>query len=692
MKIFKSKIFNLMDTNGRRKDILNAYYSYLTILDELSNEKTFEWNKLPYSYTQFIFYKFAIEKSQDVFVTHASYDKVINYFKNNKKLKNILDDYEKLTNFYHEFNLEIKKLINLGIEDRSRHYTSNLVKLGFILPNRKLSDNGISLIKNKPIKRDILEERLDIDDNNLIYFRQLLKLKIFNQEETVYYSPFIFAIYILLKCQYIEENKFLQLVQSLNPYVYIDDFDKFIDEYNEQTISHLYDINIPIELQNDDLVSEEIFYKYFKNQKSKKITSLYWLFYNYLYEFSINSNFKNYEKLYNLYYKNNNYFSKSFIKIKKLFTLKENLEEFKHNFNKMFKNELNKTIFQDFYLSKIICNINEYSDTTKRIFKTCGLISFNNGIASLKDYNLLKYVFDVKKLKEQIIKPIHLDHHNKYDNYLEYEGNNNSYFYQSHSLTEILDYDIYKIDKIILNIQNSNFISIDRNEEFKKYIITHYPINFVKKILILFKDRKNYSKIKKMTSSDANIPTLFEYFIGIAWFYFSGNKINLLDSLNMTMTANFEPLFHASHGKADIVINENDSVNILEVTLMNSQNQKHSEWEPVLRHSINTKIEVEKNDSNKKVTSFFIANEFDFNTINIWRAVSSVTLQSSTDKNLFTSNLVIVPISIDDLIKLIDKSDNYKNIIELFRRFIIQERDNFSLNWREELIDKVLKS
>lgn len=39
MRIKEGQIFNLMDTNGRRNDVINALQGYLTILDDIQNEQ-----------------------------------------------------------------------------------------------------------------------------------------------------------------------------------------------------------------------------------------------------------------------------------------------------------------------------------------------------------------------------------------------------------------------------------------------------------------------------------------------------------------------------------------------------------------------------------------------------------------------------------------------------------------------------
>ena len=61
MEVSRNQVFNLMDTNGRRNDVINALQGYLMILDNLLNEKNLSWENFPKSSAQFQFYKQAIE-------------------------------------------------------------------------------------------------------------------------------------------------------------------------------------------------------------------------------------------------------------------------------------------------------------------------------------------------------------------------------------------------------------------------------------------------------------------------------------------------------------------------------------------------------------------------------------------------------------------------------------------------------
>ena len=232
-------------------------------------------------------------------------------------------------------------------------------------------------------------------------------------------------------------------------------------------------------------------------------------------------------------------------------------------------------------------------------------------------------------------------------------------------------------------------LSDRRSQEFTQFILANYPVEKVKKLLLLFMDRANDKTVKDIVCPDASVPTIYEYIVGIAWFYFSDKKIDLLHSLNLTLSANFEPLTHAGGGQGDIVIYEKDKVVMLEATLMNPNTQKRGEWETVLRHSANLKIEEESNSTGRFVITFFIADELDYNTINIWKAVSTVSLQSSTDKEKTTDNVIIMPIKTNELEKLIDKSKDYDKIIYETKRLFEDNPIKFDSNWRNKILEKI---
>lgn len=343
-------------------------------------------------------------------------------------------------------------------------------------------------------------------------------------------------------------------------------------------------------------------------------------------------------------------------------------------------------------MSKRLDQIREYSDTTKRIFRATGIISFDNGYVELAYKELCRHIFKEQLLYQRIC--------GQSNDYVEYETEYDSYYYSISSLAEILLYSNEEILDItnsvreefgVSNIEQiSEKVTKNRKREFAEFIRDRYPLEKVKELLGLFSNRSNDSKLKEYVSSDATVPTIYEFVVGIAWYYFAGKRIDLLNSFNLTLSANFEPLVHAGGGQGDIVIYEDDKVVMLEATLMNSSSQKRGEWEPVLRHSVNLKIEEETNGSPRQVTTFFIADEFDANTINIWKAVAAVPMQSSVDRESFTDNVVIMPINSAELSALTDKSDKYDQIIDDVHRLFEVEKNNFDLNWRDKFIRKIV--
>lgn len=90
MYIEEKQVFNLMDTNGRRSDVLNAFNIYLQTLQEIKDDYPSEkWSNYPKSIAQFLFYTKAVEKSKDVFKKHGKFDEFINTLEDDyKKYKN----------------------------------------------------------------------------------------------------------------------------------------------------------------------------------------------------------------------------------------------------------------------------------------------------------------------------------------------------------------------------------------------------------------------------------------------------------------------------------------------------------------------------------------------------------------------------------------------------------------------------
>ena len=302
MIVERNQIFNLMDTNGRRSDVLNALKIYLEILEELKEiYPTESWGTYPASLSQFLFYEKALEKSKDVFKIHSNYDSFID---------ELGDDYQTFIdrdgNWIENNITKFAKVLDEAIEKRARHYTSNLVKMGFTTTNRSITEAGYSYLRGSVV-RDELEELLPLDNVNIALFRQLSKLKIFdssNNGKRRFYSPFIMALILLLDNETIDEHSFEVVVQGLSPYS--SDEVKEAIRNNEISIAELeesirnIDITIPEELIGKYDIDFDVFKNIFKgSKKNDSISKLYYDFFSVLRDFRNNKTEETYVNLIN---------------------------------------------------------------------------------------------------------------------------------------------------------------------------------------------------------------------------------------------------------------------------------------------------------------------------------------------------------------------------------------------------------
>lgn len=104
----------------------------------------------------------------------------------------------------------------------------------------------------------------------------------------------------------------------------------------------------------------------------------------------------------------------------------------------------------------------------------------------------------------------------------------------------------------------------------------------------------------------------------------------------------------------------------------------------MLRHSINLNAETEQ----KTVITLFIADTLDYNTINIWRAVSMVPLQASnSDKiaeNVTVGGLVLRSFPPHTKVWETPKSKE-RNHSRNFLHFYFHERQNMSFKKKYKL-------
>ncbi|KKB26182.1 AlwI family type II restriction endonuclease [Staphylococcus carnosus] len=639
-----SRTFNLGDTSFRRKTLIDDYKILLPYLQETILEYA-DWNN----------------ESQAEF-----YSKVLN--ETDLFIRNDSEDFSK----------------------RGRTLTNSLVKIGLTNSKRKLSKVANNWLNGKILNQDSIEQALAIDTNNLVFTRQLLKLRVYDSKGLNYFYPFRVALEFVLKYQNVPQNDFLTLVHLIQPDFSNQRIKEIIDDYNkvannEELFSEYLNRNFPestnnisaTQLFSKDYLDREEFDLLFVNRKTSDSQDIYFEFVNGLLKFKKR---KTRENLNNLLHvisdsklKTAFGFGKSIFN-KTVYSKTQNIYDFlDENIDNPLLSEDNTLIYNQFLLSKKDDIVREYRDMTKRTFNLSGLLDFHNGLINATNKEIFSLIFHSMKLSGK-------------ENISNYEEDLSFEFYKDITISEILKInksevldEIKNSLKIEDNSQISNIVLNQKEEKFKNFISTTFPKEKIIEILYKFASRDD-DWIKSEVSESATVSTIYEYIIAIAWYYISSEKYIVTKSLNLTLDGNMRPLTHAIGGAGDIVIDYENLTLMLEVTLMNTHSQKRGEWEPVLRHATNLTVDnIEKN-----TITLFIANELDINTVNIWRAVASVPLKSSN--KIEVADLVkIFPLKNKELLEMLENNRNEKKLLTAINNSYSELEGNFDLDWRNKI-------
>ena len=677
----KDSVMNLGDTSFRRKNLLDDY----KIMLQGITEQLEEWSTKNSS--QMTFYQYVAKSGliNDTFygdyysfISDKFKESIFEKYKNKKEVT----DYKSLVKY---FILEQKK--------RGRTYTNALVKIGLVDEKRKITAVGEALLDGDT-KQDDIEKLFNLSADNIIFLRQLLKLKVYESEGENYIYPFRMGIYLLSKFDDIPQKEFCTILSLIRAGKTDEEYREILDKYKlvksknmsfgQYVSRYIQEENLEIKFEEKYRISKEKFEKYFLNRKSKDKIEDYFEFYEISLDFFENRNLEIYKKLEKISKKDSikKAFGYNKVPFKFCKTLKEFFEENKETmFEAKNIEEFNKLFYELFRDSKNYDLIFEYNDMTIRTFNLSGLISFENGLVNLSykwlSKNIFSEIIGMKKLNNEVVK----------DN-----------FHKNISFSEIFDLSEERIESFIEKLRKENnipkeisifeYFSNKIDKDFEKKLEERFSNDKVCSILNLFKNRENDEKISKEVTDNAKIPTIFEYMLAIAWHRISNKEFNLKKSLKLSLDGDGFPLSHAPGGDGDIIAEYSDFDVMLEATLMDKNTQKRGELEPVIRHATN--LTIKNMEENKKTYTFFVANELDMNVINIFRATSQIQLQSTQNREKYTNGIKIYSLTIDKIVYLLENNINYKYFLNrVFENY--SKIEFIGNNWCEDTWNNSVK-
>ena len=181
------------------------------------------------------------------------------------------------------------------------------------------------------------------------------------------------------------------------------------------------------------------------------------------------------------------------------------------------------------------------------------------------------------------------------------------------------------------------------------------------------------------TDYDATIPALFEYLLGISFYWISQKKIKVSDVIDSGLDSNLLPKTHAGGGKADIVIKSLARHYLIEATLSENDGQRKMEAEPVPRHLAKHILE-----GNENSLALFVAGQLDPNNLVVLR---NYKFSKWYSKHQSVGSMDILPLSVENMIYLLKEEMDF----ELFESKVdellgSQHRDG--KEWYDNEIDK----
>lgn len=322
------------------------------------------------------------------------------------------------------------------------------------------------------------------------------------------------------------------------------------------------------------------------------------------------------------------------------------------------------------YIKKLsLCE--EYIDLNTRHLKLLDIFVFEYG--KLKLDLVFWYLF--KSVKDDLLKVKPLPQ-NEYRVKLEASQNDIGDIYDFlkinvAELSKQIATDFPEVKKLGLQ----NFALKKKEERLLELVNTVFTKENIIKIFENIYPRKD-DQIRKLIKEwyqdyEATIPALFEYLLGISFYWLSERQVRISNILNLGLDANLLPKTHTAGGQADIVVRCKDKDYLIEATLSDNDGQRKMEAEPVPRHLAKHILEVNPNS-----LALFVAGQLDPNNLVVLRNYKFSSWYNSDGNSVETMS--ILPLSVSNMICLLKNENDFNKLENKFETLLNSEtKDGF---------------
>lgn len=479
----------------------------------------------------------------------------------------------------------------------AREKTSGLRDIGLLDDERNITAAGEALIAIAKSEDFTSDNLLEIPKDSYLYFKQLLKTS--NDVDGKSVRPFVVFLYVVSKVDYLTYDEFTYLLPLC---VDKETTDKIIESiltsrnsgmnYEDTILSVLMGMDNyqkALTLLQEEEITEEIICNVGINRKSAQYDKPYYTLY---------------KLLKNIVFSKDDAALEFYEATKKLTNSKVGGAWRKYFFSSSARSVIarmglsvlntvpilqaeseevfNEEFFKIMHLFKAKATLSDYFDLNRRYFKITDIVLFEDNKVELdvlpKCYieniadDLLDIAFEKTELISENVEPEEIHPYLRIDTDKLYQ-----------KLGRVLGKSVTDKESARKVIKNEKYA------RFNKLIDQRFDRDTLITLFSHFESR-NDDEIRALVTDNADIPTIFEYVLGIAWYVISNREGDVLEYMNLSLEADLLPKTHASGGEADIVWKYEKTdwypkhTLLIEATLADGSNQRRMEMEPVSRH------------------------------------------------------------------------------------------------------------
>ena len=556
----------------------------------------------------------------------------------------------------------------------AREKTSGLVDLGLIDAERRLTEAGNALLQIALNADFNTNNLLQIPADSYIYLKQLLK--VYSPIDNGYVRPYIVLIMALNRLGELSFDEFTYLLPlAINEAKTQDVFDSIesirsgngtIDETIIDVLMDMPNYQEALDMLLKSDVTENVITEVGMNRKSRSYDKPYFKLYKALQDVIDTRSDK---AAINLFTAAKSISGKSKIFWKQyLFntslTSKVNKEGFAtvnnraHIFNCSDEAEFKTEFFKLMHLFKAKSTLSDYFDLNRRYFRTTDTILFQDDKVK---FDIIPNCFF--KISEQNLTALAYTSDDNLSSNISLEAIVGAQITENQIFAKVEE--IYGVQvRNLYDVQA--FVDRERYERFNAMVDSKFTDEKIIELMSAFEDRRD-GDIQSMVTNNADVPTIFEYVLAVAWYKISGRKGKVLEYMNLSLDADLLPVTHAAGGHEDITYKYEATEDypahtlLLEATLASSTNQRRMEMEPVSRHLGDYLL----SHTDEQAYCLFATTYLHVNVISDFRMRKSNPYYS-VDGTRFVEGMKIIPLQTSEIKTIIKKRLTYGNLYRMF--------------------------